>query len=59
MLSHLPYSPDLVPSGFFLFPKLKITLKGKIFKAVSWIQQTARELKVLWEFYSLYVGRKH
>jgi hypothetical protein len=23
-----PYSPDLVPADFFLFPKLKSTLKG-------------------------------
>jgi hypothetical protein len=56
MLSHSPYSPDLVPSDFFLFPKLKIALKGKIFKAVSWIEQTARELKEICECYALYVG---
>jgi len=25
---HPPYSPDLAPSDFFLFPKLKMKLKG-------------------------------
>ena len=28
ILSHPPYSPDLAPSDFFLFPKLKKDLKG-------------------------------
>jgi histone-lysine N-methyltransferase SETMAR len=27
-LDHLPYSPDLAPYDFWLFPKLKTTLKG-------------------------------
>jgi transposase len=26
MLSHPPYSPDLAPADFFLFPKLKIVM---------------------------------
>jgi len=26
---HPPYSPDLAPSDFFLFPKLKMELKGR------------------------------
>jgi hypothetical protein len=30
-ISHPLYSTDLVPSGLFLFPKLKTTLKGKSF----------------------------
>jgi transposase len=33
-----PYSPDLAPADFFLFPKLKSTLKGRRF-------QTAEEIK--------------
>ena len=28
VVSHPPYSPDLAPADFFLFPKLKTTLKG-------------------------------
>ena len=30
-----PYSPDLVPCNFWLFPKLKPPLKGKRFQTVS------------------------
>ena len=33
LLPHLPYSPDLVPSHFFLFPNLKIWLGGKRFSS--------------------------
>ena len=29
---HPPYSPDLAPSDFFLFPKLKMKLKGQRFQ---------------------------
>jgi hypothetical protein len=50
VLSHPPYSPDLVPAYFFLFPELKIAMKGASFEAVSSIQQTVmRELKVIRE----------
>ena len=28
-LEHLPYSPDLAPSDFCLFPKLKLFLAGQ------------------------------
>lgn len=30
-LPHLPYSPDLAPSDFFLFPRMKAELKGTHF----------------------------
>ncbi|GFV56546.1 mariner Mos1 transposase [Trichonephila clavipes] len=33
LLDHLPYSPDLVPSDFFLFPHLKIALIGQRFSS--------------------------
>ena len=29
VLPHPPYSPDLAPAGFFLFPKLKRVLSGR------------------------------
>jgi transposase len=29
------YSPDISPPNFFLFPKLKITLKGRRFQTVE------------------------
>jgi transposase len=31
VLEHPPYSPDLAPSDFFLFPKMKEILKGRHF----------------------------
>ena len=31
ILPHPPYSPDLAPSDFYLFPKLKTNLRGRIF----------------------------
>ena len=34
-----PYSPDLVPCDFWLFPKLKSPLKGKGFQTVNEIQE--------------------
>jgi histone-lysine N-methyltransferase SETMAR len=32
IVPHPPYSPDLAPADFFLFPKLKTTLKGHHFQ---------------------------
>ena len=32
IFEHPPYSPDLAPSDFFLFPKLKAHLAGKRFE---------------------------
>jgi len=34
-LPHPPYSPDLAPCDFFLFPKLKTHLKGYHFGTVE------------------------
>lgn len=31
ILSHPPYSPDLAPSDFFLFPQMKTPLRGRRF----------------------------
>ncbi|KAL6255552.1 hypothetical protein P5V15_013895 [Pogonomyrmex californicus] len=33
LVDHPPYSPDLIPSDFFLFPKLKISLGGQRFSS--------------------------
>ena len=33
---HPPYSPDLAPCDFWLFLKVKMTLKGKRFEWVFW-----------------------
>jgi len=40
-LPHPPYSPDLVPCGFFLFPKLKTHLKGHHSGTVENVQTAA------------------
>ena len=37
-LNHPPYSPDLSPCDYFLFPKLKLPLKGHLFEDVQDIQ---------------------
>ena len=45
-LYHHPYSPDLSPPDYFLFPKLKTKLKGLHFADVAEIQEAVtNELK--------------
>ena len=36
---HPPYSPDLAPCDFWLFPKVKMTMKGKRFESIQDIRQ--------------------
>ena len=38
VLHHPPYYPDLSPCDYFLFPKLKLPLKGRLFEDVQDIQ---------------------
>jgi transposase len=38
VVPHPPYSPDLAPSDFFFFLKIKMTLKGRRFSDVEEIQ---------------------
>ena len=33
LVSHPPYSPDLAPCDFFLFPKLKLQMRGRRFES--------------------------
>jgi len=41
-----PYSPDLAPCDFWLFPKVKTTMKGKHFESIQGIEAaTAAQLK--------------
>jgi transposase len=35
VLEHPPYSPDLAPCDFYLFPKIKSVLKGTHFLSVE------------------------
>jgi len=39
IVPHPPYSPDLAPADFFLFPKLKTTSKGCRFQTIEEIQE--------------------
>jgi hypothetical protein len=43
-LPHLPRSPDLAPCDFFLFPNMKLQLKGRCFDRVEEIQQESRNV---------------
>ena len=51
VVSHAPYSPDLAPSDFWLFPTLKDTLHGRTFSSLSaletaifqWSERTPKE----------------
>ena len=50
VLPHPPYSPDLAPCDFYLFPKLKLKLKGHHFGTMENIQKTVTdELHTLME----------
>ena len=43
-MDHLPYSSDLVPCDFWLFPKLKNALKGQRFAGLSDIERNVKML---------------
>ena len=48
VLQQPPYSPDLAPCDFFLFPKMKRTLKGQRFDTIDIIKQKSwQELKAI------------
>jgi histone-lysine N-methyltransferase SETMAR len=48
MLKLPPYSPDLTPADFYLFPRLKSTVKGRSFcDAKDIIKNATEELKRL------------
>jgi len=50
VVPHPPYSPDLAPADFLLFPKLKTTLKRRSFQTIEEIQEnTIRELHTITE----------
>jgi hypothetical protein len=43
VVPQLPYSPDLSPCDFFLFPKLKFRLKGRHFGKVGHIEKAVTD----------------
>ena len=43
-----PYSPDIAPCDFFLFPRLKLPLRGKRFETIEAIKENSqKELKAI------------
>ena len=42
-LNHPPYSPDLSPPDYELFPKVKLQLKGAIFDTIEEIQKAVTD----------------
>ena len=42
LVTHHPYSPDLVHCNFWLFPKLKSPLKGKRFQIINEIKKNVK-----------------
>jgi len=44
VLEHPPYSPELTPCDFHLFPKVKSALKGTYFQSVKEVKAKTVEL---------------
>jgi hypothetical protein len=44
VISHPPYSPDFAPCDFFLFPKMKLKLKGRRFDTIKEIQAESQRV---------------
>jgi len=44
VIPHPPYSPDLTPCDFFLFPKMKLKLKGRWFDTIDEIQDESQRV---------------
>jgi hypothetical protein len=44
VILHPPYSPDLAPCDFFLFPKMKLKLKGRPCDALEEIQAESQRV---------------
>jgi predicted acetyltransferase len=44
VMPHPPYSPDLATCDFFLFPKMKLKLKGRRFDITEEIQAESQRM---------------
>ena len=44
VVPHPPYSPNLVPCDFFLFPKLKLQMKGRRFDNIEEIKEESQRV---------------
>jgi hypothetical protein len=45
VLQHPLYSPDLAPCDFYLFPKVKSTLKGTNFQSVDEVKSKTADIE--------------
>ena len=43
IMAQPPYSPDLAPADFFLFPKLKTSIKEKRFATIEEIKEKTKQ----------------
>jgi len=50
VIPHPPYSPDLAPCDFFLFPKMKLKLKGRRFDTNEVQAESHRVLEIEKDF---------
>jgi len=57
---HLPYTPDLAPCDFFLFPKIKAVHKGTKFDSVQQVMENPTQLHDILRkiFYTALTSRK-
>jgi histone-lysine N-methyltransferase SETMAR len=55
VLDHPPYSPDLAPANYFLFPKVKSHLKGRLFDSISDIQKLYERAYLCVQLEGMYV----
>jgi histone-lysine N-methyltransferase SETMAR len=44
VIPHPPHSPDFTPCDFFLFPKMKLKLKGRLFDNIEEIQAESQRV---------------
>jgi len=44
VIPHSPYSPDLAPCDFFLFPQLKLRMKVRTFNTIEEIQEESQRV---------------
>ncbi len=44
MVPHPPYSPDLAPSDYFLFPEIKAKMRGVAYRNIAQVQAAATEV---------------
>jgi hypothetical protein len=58
VLDHPPYPSHLAPADYFLFPKVKSHLKGRLFDSISDIQKavtSALTLSLLMSYICIYI----